>query len=49
MERERTVETSRSEFITEHFFLNMQVEVESHFVYTLNAAMSFSLICLYKF
>lgn len=31
------------------FFLNMQVEVESHFVYTLNAAMSFSLICLYKF
>lgn len=33
MERERTVESAGSKFITEHFFLNLQVKVESHFVY----------------
>lgn len=33
LERERTLKSTGSKFITKHFFLNLQGKVESHFVY----------------
>lgn len=45
MERERTVESAGSKFITElfFFFFNLQVKVESHFVYKCHSVFSLNL------
>lgn len=47
--RERTVYSSGDKIYYRTKKKNLQVKVESHSVYSLSAAMSFSLICLYKF